>query len=291
MTATDEFLKYQDKLVAGEDVSGYKFSGEVTQMPKQFNEWVKNNTSRLENAQSIPYFLKDNPKYSGITPRLGSTPTYAGTKFGRTATKQAYQEYKDATPPILTKEQQDNINDIANELGVKVKPMNFWEANEGRSNIYYNRGGVFKDNCQCCVVVHEMRLRGIDATSVGYDYGKESIPFRLGERFQDIWINPKTGKIPQPTILRDKTDDALYIKLDKATEVRGRYHIGINGIDNTGHMITAERLESGRLIFYDAQSGDFVNIKEYTKLGYLEVLKVDKLIFNKSMICKILQII
>lgn len=136
-----------------------------------------------------------------------------------------------------------------------------------------------------------MRLRGIDATSVGYDYGKESIPFRLGERFQDIWINPKTDKIPQPTTLRDKTDDALYIKLDKATEVRGRYHIGINGIDNTGHMITAERLESGRLIFYDAQSGDFVNIKEYTKLGYLEVLKVDKLIFNKSMICKILQII
>lgn len=129
-------------------------------MPKQFNEWVKNNTSRLENAQSIPYFLKYNPKYSGITPRLGSTPTYAGTKLGRTATKQAYQEYKDATPPILTKEQQDNINDIANELG-------FWEANEGRSNVYYNRGGVFKDNCQCCVVVHEMRLRGIDATSVG----------------------------------------------------------------------------------------------------------------------------
>ena len=30
----DEFLKYQDKLVAEEDVSGYKFSGEVTQMPK-----------------------------------------------------------------------------------------------------------------------------------------------------------------------------------------------------------------------------------------------------------------
>ncbi|MBP3353032.1 MAG: hypothetical protein IJ341_07375 [Bacteroidales bacterium] len=56
----DEFLKYQDKLVAGEDVSGYKFSGEVTQMPKQFNEWVKNNEERIKSAKSMPYFIRDN---------------------------------------------------------------------------------------------------------------------------------------------------------------------------------------------------------------------------------------
>ena len=56
----EEFLKYQDKFVAGEDVSGYKFSGEVTQMPKQFNEWVKANEKRIKSAKSLPYFLRDN---------------------------------------------------------------------------------------------------------------------------------------------------------------------------------------------------------------------------------------
>ena len=56
----DEFLKYQDKLVAGEDVSGYKFSGEITQMPKQFNEWVKANEKRIKSAKSLPYFIRDN---------------------------------------------------------------------------------------------------------------------------------------------------------------------------------------------------------------------------------------
>ncbi len=60
MTDMDEFLKYQDKLVAGEDVSGYKFSGEVTQMPKQFNEWVKANEKRIKSAKSLPYFIRDN---------------------------------------------------------------------------------------------------------------------------------------------------------------------------------------------------------------------------------------
>lgn len=60
MTNMDEFLKYQDKLVAGEDVSSYKFSGEVTQMPKQFNEWVKANEKRIKSAKSLPYFIRDN---------------------------------------------------------------------------------------------------------------------------------------------------------------------------------------------------------------------------------------
>lgn len=60
MTDIDEFLKYQDKLVAEEDVSGYKFSGEVTQMPKQFNEWIKNNEKRIATAKSLPYFIRDN---------------------------------------------------------------------------------------------------------------------------------------------------------------------------------------------------------------------------------------
>ena len=60
MTDIDEFLKYQDKLVAGEDVNGYKFSGEITQMPKQFNEWVKANEKRIKSAKSLPYFIRDN---------------------------------------------------------------------------------------------------------------------------------------------------------------------------------------------------------------------------------------
>jgi hypothetical protein len=64
----------------------------------------------------------------------------------------------------------------------------------------------------------------------------------------------------------------------------GRYHIGVNYLTGRGHVITAERLDSGKIIYYDAQSGEFINIKEYVALEYMELLKVDKLLFNKSML-------
>ena len=49
-------------------------------------------------------------------------------------------------------------------------------------------------------------------------------------------------------------------------------------------MITAERLENGKLLYYDAQSGAFLNIEEYSARGveYLEVIKVDKLLIRED---------
>ena len=41
---------------------------------------------------------------------------------------------------------------------------------------------------------------------------------------------------------------------------------------------------SGKVIYYDAQSGEFLNIREYAALESVELLKVDKLLFNKSML-------
>ena len=90
---------------------------------------------------------------------------------------------------------------------------------------------------------------------------------------------------PAPTILRDQSFDAMIGKFEKATKAPGRYHVGINMIDDNGHMITAERFADGRIIFYDAQSGVFLNIEEYAARGveYFEVLKVDKLLLRSDL--------
>ena len=45
-------------------------------------------------------------------------------------------------------------------------------------------------------------------------------------------------------------------------------------------VIVAERMQSGKIIYYDAQSGNFININEYEELEKIEVLKVDRLIFD-----------
>ncbi|WP_298950487.1 toxin glutamine deamidase domain-containing protein [uncultured Alloprevotella sp.] len=116
------------------------------------------------------------------------------------------------------------------------------------------------------------------------DADKNSISYRLGERYQDIWEHPKTHKTPAPTTLHNASFDTMLSKLETATKAVGRYHIGIN-MKYGGHVITAERLTDGRMMYYDAQSGTFLKIEEYAAryVEYFEVLKVDKLLLSRDL--------
>ena len=95
----------------------------------------------------------------------------------------------------MSEAQKKNITEIANELGIEVTPMNFDEANHGRANINWGNGEEYKNNCQCCVVIHEARLRGLNVTAVGYSSEETSIQYKLGKEFQDIWIIQKQEKL------------------------------------------------------------------------------------------------
>ena len=95
--------------------------------------------------------------------------------------------------------------------------------------------------------------------------------------------------MPKPTELRGKHFDEMLGKVEKATKSAGRYHIGIKMSGGKGHVITAERLPSGQMIYYDAQNGTFLNIEEYAErdVEYFEVLKVDKLLLRQELFTKI----
>lgn len=56
----EEITDYLKKMLAGEDVSGYKFKGEVTELPKVFKAWYAKNISRVNKAKQKPYFITDN---------------------------------------------------------------------------------------------------------------------------------------------------------------------------------------------------------------------------------------
>ena len=121
------------------------------------------------------------------------------------------------------------------------------------------------------------------------DSDEESVSYQLGENFAMIWQHPKTGKTPKPTELRGKYFDEMVSKVEKTTKSIGRYHIGINMTNGEGHVITAERLPSGQMIYYDAQNGTFLNIEAYAErdVEYFEVLKVDKLLLRQELFTKI----
>ena len=296
----DEMAKITDAFLEGKDYEP-QFE-QLEEYPKGFEKWVKDHKKQIEKSikqGKEPYFVKDNRKaIEGIISatklsKFSERPHYGSAlKLGRSATKEAKKIYENIPAPILSRDVQKNTAKIASALGVKQgKPMTFLEANEGRANINYGKGIAFSENCQCCVAIHEARLRGLNLTAVGYSAVKDSVTFQLGENFQNIWVNAKTGKTPQLTILKADNDEALYSKLEKALSANGRYHIGINLSSDMGHVFTAERLPNGKLLFYDAQSGDFLNIREYTALESIEVLKVDKLLFNIELLKEISKVI
>lgn len=58
-----EMDEYTKALMNGEDVSGWKFTGEVKEMPEQWNNWMEANAERIGKAAKrgkLPYFLRDN---------------------------------------------------------------------------------------------------------------------------------------------------------------------------------------------------------------------------------------
>ena len=56
----EEVIEYVKAQATGKDVSGWKFKGEVKEMPKSFTGWMKENSERVERMKSKPYFITDN---------------------------------------------------------------------------------------------------------------------------------------------------------------------------------------------------------------------------------------
>lgn len=58
-----EMDEYTKAIMDGEDVSNWKFTGEVKEMPEQWNDWMEANAERIGKAAKkgkLPYFLRDN---------------------------------------------------------------------------------------------------------------------------------------------------------------------------------------------------------------------------------------
>lgn len=57
----DEFAENEKRRENGQSL--IKSKKEVTDVPDEFKNWVKENAERLKNAKSLPYFVRDNKEY------------------------------------------------------------------------------------------------------------------------------------------------------------------------------------------------------------------------------------
>ncbi len=103
----DEFIKRQQALIDGEDVPQGGYSGEVTEMPQCFNDWVQENAERIENAKSEPYFIRDNR--AAVEKALGGSTTATATTSA-TATAVSSQESAKRVDPEFVEERRKQYN-------------------------------------------------------------------------------------------------------------------------------------------------------------------------------------
>ena len=181
----------------------------------------------------------------------------------------------------------ENEKAVASALNMKVpkKEMTFEAANQQRSNPKFLEARRFQVNCQCCVVSHELRMRGFDVEAVGNTKKLGTVPYTLSRRTQLAWIDPATNAEPVLTRAFD-----FKRMLEQATEV-GRYHVRFRYKNGGGHIITFERTKDG-VLFYDPQPGkkytledlnkryDSLNTRAQIEYNSLEFYRVDKLTLN-----------
>lgn len=132
----------------------------------------------------------------------------------------------------------------------------------------------YRVNCQSCVVAYEARLRGYDVEAVGKT-GKNQIQNRLAEKAETAWIDPATGKSPEP--LRNdpsiRTSKQAQKWVEQNVEEGARYEFahgwkGTNGYH--GHIVTVQK-EGGSIRIFDPQNGKTYTGDEFT--GYMNRVK------------------
>lgn len=242
--------------------------------------------TRRKHIAEKEFFERFMKQRHGIDSMAKDMPHYgAAMKLGRSATKEAMKIVENIGAPELTEVQKKNILELADALGAphkEIKPMSFLDADQGASNPTKD-----KENCQSVVVAFEARRRGIDCYALPYSSRHDSASYTLGERFQDAWINPKTGKMIEPTIIKGANDTEIISKLKRQLGADGRYVLGINENSGRGHLVSIERFD-GKIIIKDDQVNDFISLDSLENISYLEVIKIDKAILNISKIKSIL---
>ena len=283
MCYTIPILKTEDEFFDDDDDA--KSVNEVEDVPQGFKDWIKDNEERIERAEkrgTLPYFIRDN---RGEVDRI----LHPDKEAENTAKSQIAESAKATAvnPKPKPKEptaQEKNHQELAKALGVEQgEPMSFEEANEMRGNPNYKKGVKYRVNCQCSVLANEMRRRGFDVEAYGNTKQDWYMPSVLAKKPEIAFLDANGNP---PAAIGITFNGDLLTSLQGEMKEPGRYHLRFRFQNDSGHVITAERLADGSLRIYDPQSGKIIkNFSEYTskvKGESFEYYRVDNLQINPN---------
>lgn len=235
----------------------------VTDVPKEFKDWVEDNKERAERSFSVPYFLKDNQQY---------LPKDYLDLYGMKMPYDSYSAYEAAMKfnrahNVFSKEQLANIRELNGVMPVvQGKIMNFTEADGTRPNPLYDTSSKdYSYNCATCVATFLVRRWGFDVSAGKYIAGKGQV-YDLSQNVFHIWRR-KDGSAIQwadSEVLKHtewsasrkaSQSKSLRSFIQNNTDKEGIYMVRLKWKNGGAHFTVVERDKAGNLIYYDPQSG------------------------------------
>ena len=161
MASRTDFVKMQQALLNGEDVP--QPSGKIEEPNEYFNKWVSKNRNRIENADTLPYWVKDNKKafeviFSGKDDNvLGTATKTIGMESNTTNTTSILtiekwkEKYKNcnATP----KDNKRLFREMGGELA-KSELRSKWNTKNIQLENAYTKSLTITKNSLDCLIYH-----------------------------------------------------------------------------------------------------------------------------------------
>ena len=258
----------------------------VRDAPKNFKGWLEDNRERAKRSYSMPYFIKDNPKY---------LPKEYLTLYAMKMPYKSFAEYEEAIKfnkkhAVFTPEQLANNRELSQALPVmQGKIMNFTEADGGKANSNFTledaREKGFKHNCQTCTLAYELRRRGFNVEAApnpvidGYKNYRDFKKFCTNNKvnWTDRFLTSE-GKRADYTWSTgiESTGFAKLKFIEEQTTAQGRYEIYCAWSEDSAHVFILERQKDGNLLWFDPQTGRRGGAMDFTD-DYIEKMMSDKI--------------
>ena len=310
-----ERTEYLRKMANGEDVSNYYFSNQKKELPKVFGTWLEKNAERIQRAETLPYFLRDNGKFfnqdkNNMLTLAVSTKTPLEIAAERHAMRtpeqaKAIQEAwdikraKDKFDANLTVEQRNNIKEIEKALGIKRgKPMSVEEADRQSANPLYTTSRDYQINCATCAPCYALRLMGFDITAKPNIAGTLNNYISKGYNWKDMWKNIDGSDVTISKITefmaqkgyKNMTPKRYQKYFDTVITEDGLYELSIGWDGGGGHATIIQR-ENGVLYriepqLYNARKGARFDLNDLCIFGDSNpspvrgIVRIDDKIFN-----------
>lgn len=160
--------------------------------------------------------------------------------------------------------QKQALLDIAKKIGIELqRSMTREQADTGRENPNYSKGGQYLVNCQTCTMVHLARRLGLNVEAIGnyknsvYKYMQQKGMTWLQRFLNADGTTAKYEKISSWAYANGRskiTKNAIAEFIETKTQADGIYEIYCQWKGGSAHVFCVERT-NGKLRYFDPQPG------------------------------------